>query len=37
MRLMIPAAFRQKVLPVYDAFRDQIGSDLLDKALEAVK
>ena len=32
-----PAAFRQQVLPVYDAFRDQIGSDLLDKALEAVK
>lgn len=32
-----PAAFRQKVLPVYDAFRDQIGSDLLDKTLEAVK
>ena len=32
-----PAAFRAKVLPVYDAFRDQIGSELLDKALEAVK
>lgn len=32
-----PAAFRQKVLPVYEAFRDQIGSDLLNKTLEAVK
>lgn len=31
-----PAAFRQKVLPVYEIFREKIGSDLLDKALAAV-
>ena len=31
-----PAAFRKKVLPVYEEFRSEIGSDLLDKALEAV-
>lgn len=32
-----PAAFRAKVGPVYDMFRPQIGSELLDQALEAVK
>ena len=31
-----PAAFREKVLPVYEIFRDKIGSALLDKALAAV-
>lgn len=31
-----PAAFRQKVLPVYEIFREKIGSDLLNKALAAV-
>lgn len=27
------AAFQEKVLPVYDAYRDAIGSDLIDQAL----
>ncbi|MDX9862932.1 MAG: TRAP transporter substrate-binding protein [Rhodospirillales bacterium] len=31
-----PAEFRAKVLPVYEEFRDKIGSDLLDKMLKAV-
>jgi TRAP-type C4-dicarboxylate transport system substrate-binding protein len=32
-----PAAFRSLVRPVYDEFRDSIGSDLLDAALAAVQ
>lgn len=32
-----PAAFRSLVTPVYDEFRDSIGSDLLDAALAAVQ
>ncbi|HIJ54877.1 MAG TPA: TRAP transporter substrate-binding protein [Deltaproteobacteria bacterium] len=32
-----PAAFREKVKPVYEEFRDSIGSDLLDSVLSAVK
>lgn len=32
-----PGQFRSLVLPVYDEFRDSIGAELLDKALEAVK
>ena len=31
-----PAAFRAKVKPVYDEFRDKIGGDLLDAALAQV-
>ncbi|MBX8827411.1 TRAP transporter substrate-binding protein [Ochrobactrum sp. SFR4] len=31
-----PSAFREKVRPVYDEFRESIGSDLLDKALREV-
>lgn len=30
------AAFRAKVKPVYDQFRDQIGADVLDKTLKQV-
>ena len=32
-----PGAFRAKVKPVYEEFRDSIGSDLLDSVLSAVK
>lgn len=32
-----PSAFRSLVSPVYDEFRDSIGSDLLDAALAAVQ
>ena len=32
-----PGAFRSLVTPVYDEFRDSIGSDLLDAALAAVE
>ena len=32
-----PAAFREKVKPVYDSFRPGIGPDLLDAALAQVK
>jgi tripartite ATP-independent transporter DctP family solute receptor len=32
-----PAAFRQKVAPVYEKFRNSIGSDLLNAALAEVK
>lgn len=32
-----PAAFRSHVLPVYETFRDRIGSELLDSALAAVQ
>ncbi|WP_163851248.1 TRAP transporter substrate-binding protein [Pseudooceanicola aestuarii] len=32
-----PAAFREKVLPVYDEFKPQIGEALFDKALAAVQ
>lgn len=32
-----PAAFREKVKPVYEEFRDDIGSDLLDTALAQVE
>ncbi len=32
-----PAAFREKVKPVYEKFRAGIGSDLLDEALAQVK
>ncbi len=31
-----PEAFREMTLPVYDEFRASIGSDLVDRALEAV-
>jgi tripartite ATP-independent transporter DctP family solute receptor len=31
------AAFQEAVTPVYEMYRDSIGSDLLDRALEAVK
>ena len=30
------AAFQEAVHPVYEAYRDTIGSDLLDRSLEAV-
>lgn len=29
-----PAAFQQKLMPVYDAYRDAIGKDLVDQALK---
>lgn len=32
-----PAAFREKVLPVYDEFKDKIGANLFDKALAQVQ
>jgi len=32
-----PADFREQVTPVYEQFREEIGAELMDQALEAVK